>query len=217
MKRWQWHSSRADNVCAGCEQPIEGISHPLRSCKHEDMIEIRLRCWKAVEHSIMSCKREYHESLFDITRHMRESDGGDVACCGSFLPKFVSGLKDNSSPISEDYKKSLNRVLKTVVKGTRIILREAAELQKGLAGINWRQTAITQFFKPVDRSRTTRKRRVWTDAAHEVNFPSTIQNKQKNKNKIDANVITKNKNIKIDHIFENVMSGGIIYWEFKAG
>ncbi len=99
-------------------------------------------------------------------------------------------------------------------------MREAAELQKGIAGINWRQTAITQFFKPVDRTRTTRKKRVWTDAAHEVTFPSTTQNKlkkEKNKNKFDANVIIKNKNIKIDHIFENVMSGGIIYWEFKAG
>ncbi len=97
--------------------------------------------------------------------------------------------------------------------------REAAELQKGLAGINWRQTAITQFFKPVDRKRTTRKIRVWTDVAHEVS-PTTTQNKLKkrnNKNRTDSNMIIKNKNIRIEHIFENVISGGIVYWEFKAG
>ena len=26
----------------------------------------------------------------------------------------------------------------------------------------------------------------------------------------------KNKNIRVEHIFENVILGGIVYWEFKA-
>jgi hypothetical protein len=27
IKRWHWHASRSDNICAGCDQPINGISH----------------------------------------------------------------------------------------------------------------------------------------------------------------------------------------------
>ena len=103
IKRWLWHSSRNDNICAGCEQPIMGISHPLRSCSHVNMIETRARWWKNVEATIMKCDKTMHKSFFAITRQMRESVGGDVACCGSFLPIFVDQLQDHSSSISEKF------------------------------------------------------------------------------------------------------------------
>ena len=41
IKRWQWHSARKDNLCAGCNQPILGVDHPLRHCPHVDMIKAR--------------------------------------------------------------------------------------------------------------------------------------------------------------------------------
>jgi hypothetical protein len=101
IKRWQWHSSRSDNICAGCEQPILGISHPLKEYKHVDMIESRTNWWRSVEASIMSCNKAFHNSLFSITRNMRESDGGEVSCCGSFLPKFVSQLPNTNGSVSD--------------------------------------------------------------------------------------------------------------------
>ena len=218
IKRWQWHSSRSDNLCEGCNQAIGGISHPLRHCPHVDMIEVRSRCWKSVEASIMNCDRKFHESLFSITRHMRESEGGEIACCGSFVPKFVSQLTDSNSPVNESYIKSLNKVLKTVVRGTRLILRQAAELQLGLDGVNWRQSAITQYFKPVHRNSITRKvTGPRSKVSNHTSLPSQIKKKNKKSNSIDSNIMYKNRNLIVDHIFDNVTSGDVVYWEFKAG
>jgi hypothetical protein len=69
------------------------------------MIDVRLRCWKAVNSSIMNCNRSFHEALFGITRNMRESESGEIACCGSFLPKFVSQLNDSELAVSDNFKK----------------------------------------------------------------------------------------------------------------
>jgi len=79
VKRWQWHSARKDNLCAGCNQLITGIDHPLRHCTNLDMIKARSDWWKGVEGSIMKCKRTLHEKLFTITRAMREAPGGEIA------------------------------------------------------------------------------------------------------------------------------------------
>ena len=147
---------------------------------------------------------------------MREAEGGDVASCGSFLPKFVSQLEDSQSPIGERFIKSLNKVLKTVVRGTRIILRQAAELQLGLNGINFRQTAITQYFKPVARKLITR-RSTGSSSKLAPSLSAPQNKKNKNKNNINHNITYKNRNLKVDHVFDNITSGGIVYWEFKAG
>ncbi len=165
----------------------------------------------------MGCNKSFHSRLFAITRHMRESDGGEVACCGSFLPKFVSQLPDNLDPISDSFSKSLNKVLKAVIKGTRIILREAAELQLGPCGIILSQTAITSFFKPVNRKTTIRKRRDWSDKDL-LTSPSDLRAPKNNgKNKVDLSIAKKNIDLRVEHIFTSIRSGGKIYWEFKAG
>jgi hypothetical protein len=219
IKRWQWHSARADNICAGCEKQISGISHPLRHCTHEDMIGHRERWWKSVDATIMSCNRAFHDSFFSITRRMRETEGGEIACCGSFLPKFVLGLPNNQVTVNDHYMKSLNKVLKVVVSGTRQLLRVAAELQLGLGGINWRQTAITSYFKPADRKKVTRKRTDWSNAISAPSPPSAVsftKNKKK-KNDIDSNIAHKNRNLSVDQIFSYIDTGGGNYWEFKAG
>ena len=216
IKRWQWHSSRTDNTCGGCNQTICGVSHPLRNCPHVDMIEARSRCWNAVESAIMSCNRNFQDALFGITRHMRESEGGDVAVCGSFLPIFVSQLDNNSYPISEAFIKALNKVLKTVVRGTRLILRQAAELQLGLSGINFRQTAITQFYKPVAPKINTKRKMDWSP--NPTSSPPDPGNKKnKKKNNTNPTITYKNRNLRVEHVFDNVTSGDVVYWEFKAG
>ena len=179
------------------------------------MIEFRKRWWCSVEASIMGWSKAFHSALFAITRHMRESEGGDVACCGSFLPKFVSQLPDCNEPISDQFAKSLNKVLKTVVRGTRLMLREAAELQLGLCGVNLTQTAITSFFKPTARKVTHRRKISWTE--NTVAVASNNCKKASGKIKSDPAIAKKNKDLKVEHIFSNVFSDGRIYWEFKAG
>ncbi len=213
IKRWQWHSARSDNLCAGCNQTIVGISHPLRSCKHVDMITARTKSWNTVESTIMRCDRSFHKPLFSIARCLRESDGGDVACCGSFLPKFIDQIPDNSLPISSKFVKALDKVLKAVVGGTRVILRTAAELQLGLTGVNLRQTSITQHYKPVQSPRLITNRKQGTT----VSVLSETNTKNNKKNKKNVNISFENRNVTIDQIFSNSISGSRIYWEFKAG
>jgi hypothetical protein len=178
------------------------------------MIKLRDNWWSSVDQTIMSCNRAFHEPFFSITRHMRESEGGDVACCGSFIPSFVNLLTDSESMVSDSFVKSLNRVLKTVVRGTRRMLREAGELQTGPVAVNWTQTAITKFFKPTDRRMVVRKKIDWSDAGE---CHLTNKKSKKKDSKIDYNISRKNKDLNISQIFRSVESGGRYYWEFKAG
>ncbi len=136
--------------------------------------------------------------------------------CGSFLPKFESKLDNNSSPIGEPFIKALNKVFKTVVRGTRLILRQAAELQLGLDGINFRQSAITQFFKPVTPKINTKRKMAWTPNPSS-SLPGPENKKNKKKTNINPIITYKNRNLRVEHVFDNVTSGDVVYWEFKAG
>ena len=115
--------------------------------------------------------------------------------------------------------KSLNKVLKVVVSGTRQMLRVAAELQLGLGGINWRQTAITSYFKPVDRKTDAMKRKDWSHAipSHSPPPSTSLTKNKKRKNNIDPTIAYKNRNLSVDQIFSYIDTGGGNYWEFKAG
>jgi hypothetical protein len=212
IKRWQWHSSRSDNVYAGCQGPIGGIEHPLRICKHEDMVKARAEWWRNVDACILRSDRRYHELLFTITRRMREDLGGEVACCGSFRKDFVDSLPDDNSIISEAEVRSIIKVLKKVSEGTRKILRTAAELQLGLGGINWRQQTITRFFKPNPQVTKHRVRRIWTD------HPTPPLTKSvKIKNRLDPILLKKNSNLTVYNVFNVSQVDDTVYWEFKAG
>ncbi len=127
------------------------------------MIKARSDWWKGVEGSIMKCKRSLHERLFTLTRAMRESPGGEVACCGSFQPKFVASLPQDPTLLTDRETKAVLRILKAVSGGARSVLRASAELQLGLSGINWRQRAITQYFKPSLKMVKTKVSRSWVD------------------------------------------------------
>ena len=137
-----------------------------------------------------------------------------MACCGSFLPIFVDQLPNKLDLIDDNYVKSLNKVLKVVVKGTRLIMRQATDLLQGGTAINWRQTAITSFYKPKDKKKVTRKVIDWSDNI--LSAKAKVRSKSL-KNKTDPSITLKNKNLRIDQIFSCNDSSGMVYWEFKAG
>ena len=131
------------------------------------------------------------------------------------MPKFVNQLPNADNVVGDNFTKSLNKVLKAVVRGTRVILREAATLQVGAASVNWRQTTITNFYKPVDRHVAKRRRVDWSDA-NSCNDSKNNKIKKKN-SKIVPAIHLKNKNLRLEQVFSCVDAGGKIYWEFKAG
>jgi hypothetical protein len=217
IKRWQWHSSRADNMCAGCNQVVEGISHPLRTCKSIEMVREREAWWSGVERVIMRTRRELHERLFSLARLLREGEGGEVACCGSFLPSFVAHLPNRLDIMTDAETKAVLKVLKEISGGARKICRSSAEIQIGLCGINWRQTTIGQYFKPKPRATKARVKRNFTDAPTPSTGGSDLISK-KDKNKLKSDIARHNLNISVNDIFSSYISlDNTVYWEFRAG
>ncbi len=51
------------------------VSHPLKTCKHGEMIEARENWWREVDFAIMRSNRFMHGTLFSLIRKMRESPG----------------------------------------------------------------------------------------------------------------------------------------------
>ena len=141
---------------------------------------------------------------------IREGDGGAVACCGSFRPDFVTQLLGSDTQITDDEAKTFIKILKAVSGGARKMLRIAAELQLGLNDVNWRQTTMSEFFKPIAVTKRTRTRKDWTDADSTVPPTDNKMNKKNSMNK-------KNRNISMNYIFDNNKIGNIVYWEIKAG
>ena len=163
----------------------------------------------------MRSRRDMYESLFSITRNIRESEGGEIACCGCFREDFVSLLPGGATWIDDAQSKTIIKVLKAVSGGARRVLRLAAEIQVGLTGVNWRQTTISQFYKPTATSRKpSAPRKNWTDSPS----PPLAGAKNKSKTKSNASVIALNKNLNINNVFQSFMNiNNVVYWEFRAG
>jgi hypothetical protein len=209
LKRWQWHSARKDNICSGCDSPITDVSHPLRTCSNGEMVAARADWWREVDSAIMKSNKAMHGTLFYITRKMREAPGGEIACCGAFQRGFVDSLQCEHGLISDNQSKTIIRVLKKVVGGARKILRLAAEVQLGLAGINWRQSTITQFYKPKVQSVKQSHRRDWSDK------PSvdTSENRIKKDKSYNHIIAMKNRDLSVNHFFESYTSiDNTVYW-----
>jgi hypothetical protein len=167
------------------------------------MIDALDAWWRDVEHVLSRSPLHLHQDLHIIIKHCRESPGGEIACCGSFLPHFVANLPNKGKVISELECRTILKVLKTIGAGCRRILRLAAEIQRGPLGINLRQHTILNYFKPIHT--TVNK----TPKSHN----SLI--KLKNKKTKDLN-----KNLNPHDIFHTTPSltcNDVLYWEFKAG
>ena len=126
----------------------------------------------------------------------------------------MANLPQDTSSLTDRETKSINRILKAVCGGARTVLRTAAELQLGLCGINWRQPAITQYFKPALKIKNTKIRRSWMDSAATIaDLPPTRRGRI-----TDPALLKKNKNLTVHSVFESiVINDEIVYWEFKAG
>ena len=178
---------------------------------------------------------------------MREDEGGDLACCGTFRCDLVNALPCADLPITEMEGKIILKLLKTIAAGTRRLLRLAAEIQLGPLGVNYRQTALLEYFKPLPAAPTKvleARKRNWWDTPAEVmmdtqallplvpNNKNIIDNKNTTNNKKttepNKNNITmtkknkKNKNstlprIAIEDIFVSSPISGTMYWEMRAG
>ena len=48
-------------------------------------------------------------------------------------------------------------------------------------------------------------------------LPGPVNKKNKKKNSTNPIIIYKNRNLRVEHVFDNVTSGDVVYWEFKAG
>jgi len=162
----------------------------------------------------MKCNRALHERLFTLTRAMRETPGGEVACCGSFQPKFVASLPQDPTLLTDRETKAFLRILKAVSGGAKSVLRASAELQLGLSGINWRQPAITHYFKPALKMVKTKVSRSWVDRPI-----SSTDLSPKRKGKSDNTFfLTKNRNLTVFNVFDSIVhDDDTVYWEFKAG
>jgi hypothetical protein len=220
IKRWQWFSARNDNICQGCLTEITDIRHPLRSCTSVPMILARDQLWKEVDLISSRAPRLLQEDLHWITRHLRENEGGEIACCGSFRTDFTSALPCRNRSISESEVKHLTKLLKTVCAGTRRLLRLAAELQLGPLGINLRQTSVLEYLKPIADSsipKPKKVRRNYSDSPHSPNTDNKNNrnlDSSKSKNNIKQTI---NRNISISDIFLTIPDIHFVYWEFKAG
>ena len=244
-KRWQWHSSRPDNLCQGCMELISDIRHPLRHCKVDEMIKARDLLWTQVDICINKAPRNLHNVLHSIARHMREDEGGDIACCGTFRCDLVNALPCANLPIAEMEGKIIIKLLKTIAAGTRRLLRLAAEIQLGPLGVNFRQTALHEYFKPLPAAPTkvleVRKKNWWdTPAADMMDTPASTPSTSNSKNTTSKSIVKnttepdnknimktkknnkRNKNstitrIAIEDIFVLTPISGTMYWEMKAG
>jgi hypothetical protein len=211
VKKWQWHTARKDNCCQACGEVTTGIAHPLRQCKAVAMIEARAHWWDLVEFRIAKAPLHLQQSLYLIVKHIREDDGGETACCGTFLPHFVNNLPFVDEPITEDESKLILKVLKEVAAGCRRLLRLAAELQLGQLGVNLQQKTITKYYKLLEPPRNPNPTR------------GLSQGKQKDKKLKNRNkqIIYLNKDLKPHDIILTTNSidndFNVLYREFKAG
>jgi hypothetical protein len=178
------------------------------------MIHARSEWWKEVDRLIMRSDRKLHECLFALTRRMREEPGGDIACCGSFLPSFVALVPNKDVPITDKETRTILKILKAVSGGARKILRIAAEIQLGLLGINWRQSTIPQFYKPLSIKKLTNGSVPLVNPSP----PSDPHPTSLDKKKTFSVPNTLNRNVTVFNVFDfYTLQDKTVYWEFKAG
>ena len=175
---------------------------------------------KEVELIASRAPRHLQEDLHWFARHLRENDGGEIACCGSFRTDFTSALPCRNRIISEFEAKHLTRLLKTVCAGTRRLLRLAAELQLGPLGVNLRQTSVLEFLKPIADPSALKPKKVKKDYSDQPHTPNTDNQTSNNPDRLKNKKNTKqtlNRNITITDIFLTIPDSQFVYWEFKAG
>ena len=144
-KRWRWHWARSDKICSACGSPSVGIKHPLWHCKNDEVIEERGRWKENVDDFLLGISAKHRAPLEDLWSCMQREEHGELACCGVFLPSFLSKLNRADNAISKRDVARLKKLTKVVGRGAREVLRIQTEQNILCRGVELRQLSIKDF------------------------------------------------------------------------
>jgi hypothetical protein len=237
-KMWKWHWARSDLVCEACGSKSSGIAHPIWRCKHEDMIEYRLRWRKNVWMFIEAAKPNERPQFEELWRNMETAQDGAYAACGVFLPGFLDKLTRADQELTKAELQKLNRFLKEIGKGARQILKIHRELSEMKVRTELYQTSIKSFLekkrvdlvggdcdcededRPQGKKNKIKKRKghrsIYVNPGRESDSGSDSDSEGTPRIKNPPSPSTVLRKFFVYNI-EKGPFGGVIYWEWKAG
>ena len=236
-KMWRWHRARDNPWCEACNSRSLGISHPMWRCKHEEMIEYRLRWRKNVWMFIDATKPNERPQFEELWRNMETAEDGAYAACGVFLQGFLEKLTRADDQLTKAQKTKMNRFLKEIGRGARQILKIHRGLCENRVSVELNQTSIRSFLVKKPTPVTGSDEESETDG--KVNKASNKKNKKREKKRsryvnpdTSSDSDKENDNtpriknppststILRKYFHYNIRRGNmgeVVYWEWKAG
>ena len=160
---------------------------------------------------------------------MEQGDGGEFACCGVYQPRFTSALIRADITLDLKVKRILIRLIKEIGYGARGLMKLHAEINSPERVKTFRQPLIKEFLKKrEDRPRGNEGPRDEPDLEglkkgnKRRTYHSKYSNPDSEESEDDSAAIRNPPTPEVifaRHI--NVRnregSGGVVYWEWKAG
>ena len=145
-KRWEF--SRHNKIaCKACLGDFRGLKHPLLQCNNLHMNKVR-KTWIDNCKAYIAVAKPGHlrHKMLDILHEAIHSDGGEFACLGTFMPKWVAKLEDGIIRTQVELR-GIKKFLRVVAAGARLVMREYARLKEVSEGEarELRQLSIAQF------------------------------------------------------------------------
>jgi len=227
-KRWRWHWARDDKTCPACGDPSVGIKHPLRLCKNVEVIEERERWKNNVEECLRGIPAKHRAPLEDLWSCMQRGSYGEYACCGVFLPGFLSKLDKAEVAISKKDVARLKRLTRVVGRGAREVLRVQTEQNTLSRAVDLRQLSIKDFLTDVGPrgEAATKTKRAGAASLSDDKSDASSDKEAEYGSDAEGNVVKLRYPIKAGAVIKNFLLsrwhlggglGRVKYWEFKAG
>ena len=232
-KRWRWHWARSDKICSACGSPSVGIKHPLWHCKNDEVIEERGRWKENVDDFLLGISAKHRAPLEDLWSCMQREEHGELACCGVFLPSFLSKLNRADNAISKRDVARLKKLTKVVGRGAREVLRIQTEQNILCRGVELRQLSIKDFLhktRPPEELEKKKPKKKIPQAPLPQDDDSDGDIRMGSEDGLEADEEEKEVKlkypIKASWVIKNCLvrrrlTGGrvgkVSYWEFKAG
>ena len=148
-KRWEY--SRHNKIlCKACQGDFRGLRHPLLQCNCLPMLKAR-KLWVDNCRAYISTSKPEHlrHTMFNILHEAMHSEGGEFACLGTFIPKWVDRLQEKTIRPQRDLR-LIKKFLRVVAAGAHLVMREFARLKEISEGDarELRQLSIVQFTEP---------------------------------------------------------------------
>ena len=98
--------------------------------------------------------------MLEYLHHATKSEGGEFACVGTFMPRWVQHLKEDRILTAYELR-ALKRFMRVVAVGSRLVMREYARIREVAEGDArpLRQLSIAQFVEGSTTMSDTRKTR----------------------------------------------------------